>query len=107
MEPLWTLRQVCDYLKLSECSVRRRIAEARRGVSTFPLPVQGKKREKLLFDPIALRRWVEAQQVTPQPTIPINPVTRKQQDKDYHTRQQKAASILAAHAVNRRNTKHK
>lgn len=82
MEKFWTLREVCIFVRCSESTARRWIAESRCGVGTFPIPIQQKKGGKLLFDPQALVRWVEAQQATPQPAVnPVHSPKREQQDK--------------------------
>ncbi len=81
MKRLMTLREVCDYVRCSETTVRRWIAEARHGAGTFPLPVQERKGGRLLFDPQALAHWANARPATPQQTPPLGSSKREQPDK--------------------------
>ena len=97
MEKFLTLREVCNFVRCSEPTARRWIAESRRGIGTFPIPIQQKKGGKLLFDPQALVRWVEAQQATPQPTAnnPVRSPKREQQNKK--RRLELARAVLERH----------
>ena len=94
MEQLWTLREVCVYMRCSEPTIRRWLAESRRGAGTFPLPVQEKKGGKLLFDPQALSRWVEDRQAMPKQA---NPVRASKQEKDKNRRLKLAHTALERH----------
>jgi integrase len=56
METLLTIRDLQDLLRVSEATLRRWLAEARKGTGDFPKPVNGFKR-KLLFRPVDVEAW--------------------------------------------------
>ena len=66
MNHLITLRELQLSLQISEATLRRYLAEARRGVGDFPLPVSKPKR-KLLWNPADIERWIGCHS---QPTLP-------------------------------------
>ena len=69
MQKLLTFRDLLAILQISEPTLRRWIAEARRGTGNFIKPVAGFKR-KLLFRPEDFERWMKChQQSTPVPNI--------------------------------------
>ena len=64
MQKLLTLRDLLPILQVSEPTIRRWLAEARRGTGNFPKPINGFKR-KLLFHPAEIERWAGCQQQPP------------------------------------------
>jgi predicted DNA-binding transcriptional regulator AlpA len=59
MQKLLTLRDLLPLLQVSEATIRRWLAETRRGAGNFPKPVNGFKR-KLLFRPEDIESWAAA-----------------------------------------------
>jgi len=69
MRQFLTLKDLIFILNESEATIRRRHAEARRGVGNFPQSVNGYKR-KLLFRPEDIESWAAAvRQQQPVPHI--------------------------------------
>ena len=65
MQSLLTLQDLLPLLKVSEPTLRRWLAETRKGTGSFPMPINGFKR-KLLFHPDEIERWAGCrQQSTP------------------------------------------
>ena len=64
MQALLTLQDLLPLLKVSEPTIRRWLAETRKGTGSFPMPINGFKR-KLLFHPDEIERWAGCRQ---QPT---------------------------------------
>jgi len=59
---MMTLLNICEVAKYMRCSVntiRRRIADARKGESTFPLPIHG-SRKRGLWRQEDIELWSEA-----------------------------------------------
>jgi predicted DNA-binding transcriptional regulator AlpA len=59
MKPLLTILDLVNLLRVSESTLRRWIAESRRGLNSFPKPVNGFKR-KLLWHPVDIELWMTA-----------------------------------------------
>ena len=54
------IEDVASYMRCSHSTVRRRIAEARAGNSTFPLPIHG-EHKRGLWRKEDIENWSEAQ----------------------------------------------
>ena len=44
---VFNTKQVCYFMKISPSTVSRRVAESRKGNSTFPLPIHGSHKKRL------------------------------------------------------------
>jgi predicted DNA-binding transcriptional regulator AlpA len=60
MRKLLTFRDLLLILQISEPTLRRYIANARRGTGNFPLPVNDGFKRKLLFRPEDIESWLAA-----------------------------------------------
>ena len=57
MQALLTIRDLIPLLQVSEPTIRRWVSESRKGIGTFPKPINGAKR-KLLFNPVEIETWM-------------------------------------------------
>jgi len=61
MQALLTIQDLIPILRVSEPTLRRWLAESRKGTGNFPKPINGFKR-KLLFHPDEIERWMGCRQ---------------------------------------------
>lgn len=93
MKKLLTFIDLLLILPVSESTLRRYIAKARRGTGNFPLPVNEGFKRKLLFRPEDIERWVATQNsAAPQPPIP-------ESSRERSKRHSAAMKILAQKGV--------
>ena len=91
MEKLLTLKEVTEAICLSYQTLNRLMS-----AGTFPQPVNGRRR-KLLWTQSSIEEWMNRNATLQPATAPIRPSKRRQQDKDYRSRQEAAAKALERH----------
>ena len=94
--------EVASRLRISVASVNRYLALRRRSEGTFPLPISVSRGKG---------RWLESDiddyieslsNVNVNDTAPVLPKPKKQREREFNERQEKAAKTLARHARNRK-----
>ena len=90
MKKLLTVNEVTERLRLSYQTLNRYL-----NAGTFPQPVNGRKR-KLLWTEETIEEWVN-RNATPQPAISFARASKRQQDKEFHKRQEAAEKALERH----------
>jgi len=90
MQKLLTLQDLLPILRVSEATLRRWLAETRKGMGNFPKPINGFKR-KLLFHPDEIERWMNSGQ-SPPPVIESSSQRKK--------RHAAACLALQKHGIN-------
>lgn len=91
MNKLLTQRDVCALLRISYPTLCRWLNEGR-----FVQPLNGRKR-KLLFDSIAVERWVNTRQQPVIPAVSSLPAKQKQRAKERQRRLELARTALERH----------
>jgi len=92
MQALLTIQDLIPLLRVSEPTLRRWLAETRKGTGNFPKPINGFKR-KLLFHPDEIERWAGCRQQST-PVAKIESVAARQR------RHNAALSSLRSKGVN-------
>ena len=93
--------EVASRLRISIASVNRYLALRRKGEGTFPLPISVSRGKG---------RWLSTdidQYITLQSSVndtdPVLPKSKKQREREFNERQEKATKTLARHARNRKS----
>jgi transposase len=96
MQALLTIKDLQDFFRVSEPTIRRWLSEARKGEGNFPKPVNGFKR-KLLFRPADVERWAGCEQQQ----APVRVESAKSREKRHNA----AMKRLQTKGVSVANTK--
>jgi len=92
MSEILLIHEVAQKLRVSPSTVNRWLSQARRGESTFPLPISaggGKGR----WTSQSIDRWVESQAIATVP-VPVKRKSEKQKAKEFIARQQRTEKAL-------------
>jgi len=101
IEPLLNIQDIRQIFSISQVCVYRWVAEARKGLSRFPLPINGTDggKRKLLWNRNDIEVFCQARN-TPQPTVNVPTAKQtKKQAASFQERQQRADEALARHGM--------
>ena len=92
------IHEVAERLRVSTSTISRWLGQARRGQSTFPLPISatGGKGRWMSAD---IDRWLALQSAA---TIPMPAKTKRRNDGVFQERQSRATAVLQRHGLNRK-----
>ena len=83
MKKLLTFKDLLPILSVSEATLRRWLAETRKGIGDFPKPINGFKR-KLLWSPSDIEFWLSRHQKSA-PVCNVEIESATQRSKRYNT----------------------
>jgi len=101
IEPLLNIQDIRQIFGISQVCAYRWVAEARKGLSRFPLPINGTDggKRKLLWNRNDIEQFCQSRN-TPQPTVNVSTMKQtKKQVASFQERQQRADEALARHGM--------
>jgi len=95
MKQLLVTEEILSICRISRPTLDRYVSLARRGLSSFPLPIQSGIKRKRLWNIADIEQWLQCHKLPPQIKSAVtNPRQQKKKEQSYQQRQEAMRQAL-------------